>query len=90
MSNGFFAPDSTMASWGNKSNIEIVSNVQWKSYRCDVSSISGTSVNMQFPCWKNGSRQGSNNFGVPSWVENAYELLDSEGEWYLDRTAGYL
>ena len=90
MSNGFFAPDSTMASWGNISNIEIVSNVQWKSFRCGVSSISGTSVNMQYPCWKNGSRFGSNNFGKPSWIENAYELLDSEGEWYLDRTAGYL
>src|SRR5581483_5142209 len=23
----------------------------------------------------------------PSYVENAYELLDSPGEWYLDRTA---
>ena len=36
------------------------------------------------------ARFGSNRFGTPSWVENAYELLDSEGEWYLDRTAGYL
>lgn len=90
MSNGFFAPDSTMASWGNISNIEIVSNVAWRSYRCDVASIGGTNVNLQYPCWKNAGRFGSNKFSTVSWVENAYELLDSEGEWYLDRTAGYL
>jgi hypothetical protein len=27
---------------------------------------------------------------LPAWLENAYELLDSEGEWYLDRGAGVL
>jgi len=27
---------------------------------------------------------------VPEYYENAYELLDEEGEFYLDKTAGYL
>ncbi|KRF18386.1 RICIN domain-containing protein [Paenibacillus sp. Soil787] len=88
--NGFTAPDSTMASWGNISNIEVVGNAAWRNLRCDVSSISGTSVIMQNPCWANDQRLGNNKFANPLWIENAYELLDSEGEWYLDRTAGYL
>jgi hypothetical protein len=88
--NGYTAPDSSMATWGNMSNIEVVANVNWRSYRCDVSSIVGTSVVMQQPCWANGEKPSSNKMGNPAWIENAYELLDSEGEWYLDRTAGYL
>jgi hypothetical protein len=27
---------------------------------------------------------------APQWIENAYELLDAPGEWYLDRSAGNL
>ena len=27
---------------------------------------------------------------LPQWVENAYELLDEDREWYLNRAAGYL
>ncbi len=27
---------------------------------------------------------------LPAYVENAYELLDEEGEWYLDTTKNYL
>ncbi|GBF78440.1 hypothetical protein PA598K_07084, partial [Paenibacillus sp. 598K] len=26
----------------------------------------------------------------PTWIENAYELLDEEGEWYLNRSDGYI
>lgn len=27
---------------------------------------------------------------TPSWLENAYEFLDEEGEWYLNRHDGYM
>ncbi len=27
---------------------------------------------------------------TPSYIENAYELLDEEGEWYLDKYKGYM
>ncbi|MBQ4086965.1 MAG: S-layer homology domain-containing protein [Clostridia bacterium] len=26
----------------------------------------------------------------PAWFENAYEFLDTEGEWYLDKHSGYM
>jgi hypothetical protein len=87
---GFTAPNSTMASWGNISNIEIVLNGHWMMNRCKVSSISGTVVTMQQPCFDNFSAFATKwGAGTPSWIENAYELL-APGEWYLDTTAGYV
>ena len=90
-STGYTAPDSTMASWGNKSNIEIVNYIAWKSFRCPVGSISGSNVTIQNPCWDNAQLMapGFSMNGV-TWVENALELLDAEGEWYLDRSAGFM
>ncbi|RAV08798.1 right-handed parallel beta-helix repeat-containing protein, partial [Paenibacillus contaminans] len=89
-STGFTAPDSSMSGWGNKSNIEIVGSHAWKSFRCPVSTISGTAVTMQNHCWNNSQLSDTPSLDSIAWIENAYELLDSEGEWYLDRTAGYL
>jgi hypothetical protein len=87
---GFTAPNSTMAAWGNISNIEIVMDGHWMMNRCKVSSISGTTVTMQQPCFDNfnafATKWGAS---TPSWIENAYELL-SPGEWYLDTAAGYV
>ena len=89
-SSGYNAPDALMSNWGNKSNIEIVNQKEWKSYRCSVDSISGNSVTMQNPCWNNAQLHGGFNMSGVSWIENALELLDTDGEWYLDRSAGFL
>ncbi|MFI7454366.1 ricin-type beta-trefoil lectin domain protein [Nonomuraea sp. NPDC049714] len=59
-----------------------------------VQSISGNLITMRQPAWNN------NNFGYdtftsphragPLHLVNAYEFLDSPGEWYLDPAAGAL
>jgi len=87
---GWTAPDSSMAAWGNQGRIEIVGKTEWKMFRCPVSSVNGTSVTMQNPCWSNSQLSGNPTFDSVAWVENAYELLDEAGEWYLDRSSGYL
>ena len=89
-STGYTAPDSAMANWGNKSDIEIVNYIAWKSFRCPIDSISGSSVTMQNPCWKNTQLHTGFTMDGVTWVENALELLDTEGEWYLDRSAGFI
>lgn len=89
--NGFTASNSVMASWGNKQRIELMGRSLWKSFRCPVQSITGTSVVLQDECFDNSQNHvGGANFTGVFQVENAYELLDQAGEWYLDRTAGYL
>jgi hypothetical protein len=94
---GWSDGDPAMASWGNISDIEIVDTWEWAMYRCPVASISGSTVTMQTPCWTNQDTAGNMPYqiltGAPErimWVENAYELLDTEGEWYLNRSDGYV
>jgi hypothetical protein len=50
-----------------------------------------TEVTLQQPCWTNSQLANT----VWKWqhvasIENARELLDSPGEWYLDAAAGYI
>src|SRR5438093_910798 len=64
----------------------------WTEARCPVASISGTTITMAQPCWDNSTKRqdnlvGGNSVNGPDHVENAFEVLDSPGEWYLDRAA---
>lgn len=84
---GFYAD---MADWKNVEDIEIVSFNSWKSFRCGVSNIYGTNIIMDSTCWKLAHRQQNYQIQLPKWIENAWELLDEPGEWYHDRSAGYI
>ena len=89
---GFTDIDSAMQGWGNQQDIEIVGFNEWRSFRCPVAGISGTSMSLQNPCWTNssGAYQPDDGFTKVAWIENSYELLDESGEWYLDHHSGYL
>jgi hypothetical protein len=87
---GYTAPDDSMASWGNKTAIEIVTKSGWQNVRCKVATIVGTAVTMQDPGWS--LQVALRTWGIadtPYWIENAYELMAS-GYWYLDKTASAL
>jgi hypothetical protein len=73
----------------------------WTEPRCPVASISSSAITMAQPCWNNSTRRVMRTDGsgrtyelvgrqsiteAPTAVENAYELLDAPGEWYLDRS----
>lgn len=72
----------------------------WTEPRCPVAAISGTSITMAQPCWDNSTRRVMLPSGVrtanlvgpasvgkmPAYIENAYELLGTPGQWYFDRT----
>jgi hypothetical protein len=73
----------------------------WTEPRCPVASISGTTIAMAQPCWNNSTKRvmlpsgqrsanlvGPQSVGKrPAYIENAYELLGNQGEFYFDRTA---
>jgi hypothetical protein len=88
--NGLTTTMTEMANWGNISDIEMVFNQMWTNPRGGVDSITvsgGKSViKMKQPGWYYMRSKGSTSATVPWYYENAYELLDQEGEWYLDRT----
>ena len=83
---GYTCP-AAVASWANITRVEVVSRKEWKCHRGPVSSVSGTHAVMAQPYWDDLHKQYD---APPAWVENAYELLDSEGEWYMDRSNGQL
>jgi hypothetical protein len=85
---GYATPDASMDSWGNKGDVEVVSFSNWKMYRCGVADIENGFMTMKQPCWSNGHYHAVMPIRNPTWIENAYELLDEEGEFYLDRSSG--
>lgn len=88
---GYQAADAAMSNWRNPRGIEAVTLTQWKMMRCPVAVIHGAQIVMQQPCWTNVNVFPPLwSFQTVTWFENAYELLDSPGEWYLDSTAGRL
>lgn len=102
----FITSDSSYASFGNPSSVEIVDNNAWKQMRCPLASITvpsggGSSLNVDPTCFANNNTAVPNRgfpfngAGLPalssiSYVENAYQLLDTPGEFYLDSSAGFL
>jgi hypothetical protein len=74
----------------------------WTEPRCPVASIAGNAITMAEPCWTNSTQRvmlpsgartanlvGPKSVGkMPTYVENAYELLGTPGQFYMDRAAG--
>ena len=85
-----------MADWKNPGDIELCYVVIWAHTRCKVQSIrregDRVTITMLQPHFGNAKvKQGMNivnhEFLDRIYVENALELLDEPGEWYLDRAA---
>ena len=87
---GYTTTDTSMQNGRNPSAIEIVGRHYWKLFRCGIQSIKDTTITIQQPCWNRSQLNKDISLDNPSWLENAYELLDSPGEWYLDNRSGWL
>nr|WP_293996130.1 right-handed parallel beta-helix repeat-containing protein [Streptomyces sp.] len=94
---GFTFTNSTLSylnSLANQSRVELETVNSWTDRYMPVQSISNNTFTMKQPAWDNNTwgwdvvqnpfRQG------PVYLENAYEFLDSAGEWYLNTATGYL
>jgi len=84
---GYSTTDQSIATWRNPGDIEFVFQAKWTEMRCGVAQVAGNRITMKQPCFRNSTVRPS--LGVtadrPTYIENAYELLDEPGEWYLDR-----
>lgn len=94
---GFTAPDETLANWRNPGDMEFGFYNSWTHAIAKVENITknaggGVIIEMSQPgfflCCNKGGVQ--NQSRVPSYLENAFELLDEPGEWYFDRPAKML
>ncbi|SDI22033.1 Right handed beta helix region [Actinokineospora alba] len=103
---GFATADPKYLGWADPTGVELVARNKWKHLRCPLASITangtGSSLNAAQPCWGNAGTapnpdyyfpyNGSGRVGLDTvtWLENAYELLDTAGEFFLDSAAGYV
>jgi hypothetical protein len=103
---GFTTADASYTAWTNPAQVEVVENSGWKQMRCPLASITrsasgGSDLTVDPGCWNNNHSSVPNpsfpfnGAGLPSmdgvtWLENAYQLLGTPGEFYLDEGAGYL
>ncbi len=87
---GYVSPKTELVTWKNITNLEMVYNEKWTNSRCGVASVAvqGASVmvTMKQPGFRYLTTRGLTSVKTPWYYENAYELLDDEGEWYLDKT----
>lgn len=92
---GLATSDTSFLQYKNISDLEMVFYSLWTNPRCQVASVreSGGRVifKMDEPGWSTIINKGSSSVSAPPYYyENALELLDEEGEWYLDSKGGYL
>jgi hypothetical protein len=87
--NGYKAKNAAMADWANPSDIEFCYYVTWTHSRCKVQSIARDGaeavITMLQPQFSQARTKEGVQVKLPNYIENALELLDEPGEWYLDR-----
>ncbi len=94
---GYTCKDVFLADLAHPEDLEMVYFVKWTNPRCKVSGIMGSGSNVEITMnsvgWNKIHNKGQSSVTdqyLPAYYENAYELLDEEGEWYLDTHSGYL
>lgn len=87
---GFLAPDEQAVAWRRPQDVEIVSHAEWRDDHCPVAAVAGREVTMAQPCWRHATGTTVHPMEEVTWVENAPELLNEPGEWYLDPSDGRL
>lgn len=88
---GHLTSDLSFLKWKNPSNVECVYREIWTAPRCGVAQFTQLNdttlrIEMKQPGWRYCRNKGITSTRTPWYFENAYELLDEAGEWYLDKS----
>ena len=93
---GILCDNEELLSYQYADDLQIMFHKAWTAPICGVESVSEEDgrvrITMENPCWTTLMTRGAENTlpDVVYYIDNAYELLDSEGEWYLNEHDGYL
>ena len=83
--NGYLSSKVDYGDWKNIKDVEIIATVSYKSNKLPIKEISGSQIIIEETIWNKIHAQRNFEKWPPQWVENAYELIDQPGEWYIDR-----
>jgi parallel beta-helix repeat protein len=80
-----FQGDDIKAEWARRGDVEVIALQTWAEIRMPITAVDEAAklVTLAGKCAPS-NRENDARY----WVENAPELLDAPGEWYLDRKAG--
>lgn len=94
---GFLVPKGMINTENYKGGAEIAVENVWMHKRLNIASAKeladATQIDIKEDLWNDilTMPQGSTTYyGKEYYLENAYEFIDEEGEWYYDRAAGML
>lgn len=87
---GYATVDGSPLRLSNPRDVELVFDSVWRQYRGPVASVRGAALTMAQPFFANAQLDQWATIALPTWIENAPELLDRPGEWYLDRPSHVL
>jgi hypothetical protein len=91
-----YAPGHMVPTWRNLRDVEVVGITRWLDNRLPIESVDGETRTITFDRASLFALVSSAPWGdsttTPSvyWVENVFEVLDTPGQWYLDRPQGRL
>lgn len=90
----YVTEDDAPLRWSQPQEVEFVYPSSFTMSRCGVDRVEKrdgkTLIYMKQPGWYYVTHKYGTSVRYPAWIENARELLDTPGEWYLDRTEGYI
>ncbi len=91
----YICDDTEYVSFQNQSDMEAVYYEYWtnpsrQSKKHCIKRGRKMRYHHEFHMVKVGTSSNNCPTTFPMWFENAYELLNAEGEWYLNKTDGYL
>jgi hypothetical protein len=84
-----FAPGDIVPDWRNLRDVEVVGITKWLDNRLPIESVNAPTRTVTFDRASLFALVSGENPG-PYWVENVFEALDTDGQWYLDRPSGVL
>jgi Right handed beta helix region len=81
---GYRVTPGTLLTWRNPLALEFVYDDQWTELRELIASRHGDEIVMHEPAFANA--RAAFKIEQPTYIDNAFELLDNNGEWYFDPT----
>lgn len=91
---GYTSDDVSLAGYSRSQDLELVYMEQWTNPRGAVAAVTLNNgkavIAMDEPGWAAITNKGGTSATYPVYYENAYELLDKEGEWYWNAGTGEL
>ena len=88
---GIFTTDAGIAKWRNPGDVELIFDIQWERNILKAVKIEpapgGALISMLEPPFTLARMKEGKQIEQPTAIENALELLDEPGEWYLDHSS---